>query len=517
MPWLYLKVQTWYVFCMEPRLIQSQSQKLILSPQIRQYLRLLQLPVAELEHAVEAELVENPMLEEKKQADEAIPAETDTESLSELPVTPSAKPDSKEMRLGELYDHLEELDDSFQPSINNKDLSRQDVNDLEERRNYQESLLTKPARLADYLEWQAGLLALTGLQRKIADEIIGNVDDDGYLRVTSAEIAQTCGCRIPEVDDVLKMVQDFDPPGIAAANLQEALLIQVKKKIADLQGRNIPGFEAEAISSLLLAQTIIKEHLPLLEKRDFPSLVRKTSRSAEEIKKAVEEIGKLQPRPGRSFQVEETQAVTPDAVVTFSDDDEGALKIEILDEQVPELRISSYYRKLLRSRDTDEKTRLFLKEKLQAAMNFMKALTLRKSTIRGITEEIVLVQKEFFEKGFSHLQPLRLKDIAATLRIHESTVSRAIHGKYMATPQGMIPYKSFFSVRLETTDGSNESQKSIMEKIKNLISKEDTAHPLSDQDLVKVLTEEGLVIARRTVAKYREMLKILPSHLRRRK
>jgi RNA polymerase sigma-54 factor len=499
---------------MEPRLIQSQSQKMILSPQIRQYLRLLQLPVAELEQAVETELVENPMLEEKKETEDLVSTDSETDSGLDTP-QPEAKTDTKEIRLGELYDHLEELED-FQPSFGSKDLSREDRADMEEKHSYQESLLTKPVRLSDYLQWQAGLLPLSESEKKIMDEIIGNIDEEGYLRVSAAEIAEICEAPADQVERMIKIAQSFDPPGIATASLQEALLVQIEKKISERKAHSVPGVD-DNIPALSLAAIIVKEHLPLLEKRDFPALARKTGTPPEDIKKAVFEIGKLQPHPGRAFQIEETQAVTPDAVVTFSDDEEGALKIDIPDEQIPELRVSAYYRRLLRAKDTDEKTRLFLKEKLQAAMNFLKALSLRKSTIRGITEEITKAQPEFFEKGFSHLKPLRLKDIAAALGIHESTVSRAIHGKYMATPQGMVPYKSFFSVKLETTDGSNESQKSIMEKIKQLISKEDPKHPLSDQDIVKILTGEGLVIARRTVAKYREMLKILPSHMRREK
>ncbi len=501
---------------MEHRLIQSQSQKLILSPQIRQYLRLLQLPVAELEQAIESELVENPMLEEKKQSEDASASEGEVESVGQPEIAPTSQSDSKEIRLGELYDHLEDLEDSFQSSYANRDLSRQDTTEAEERKNYQESLVTKPARLTDYLLWQAQLIPLTGEQRKIVDEIIGNIDDDGYLRVSAADIALACRTEEEKVREMIAFIQTLEPAGIAASNLQEALTLQLEKKIAEKRSR---GSEADraSIVILTLAKLIAREHLPLLEKRDFTGLARRTSASPEDIKKAVFEIGRLEPRPGRAFQYEETQAVTPDAMVLFSDEEEPVLKIEIPDEQIPELRISSYYRKLLRDRHTDEKARIFLKEKLQAAMNFLKALSLRKSTIRGITEEIVKAQPEFFEKGFSHLKPLRLKDIASTLGIHESTVSRAIHGKYMATPQGMIPYKSFFSVGLETTGGSTESQKSIMERIKNLISKEDPARPLSDQDIIKILTGEGLVIARRTVAKYREMLRILPSHLRRQK
>jgi RNA polymerase sigma-54 factor len=258
-------------------------------------------------------------------------------------------------------------------------------------------------------------------------------------------------------------------------------------------------------------------HLPLLEKRDWGELARVLRVDLEEVKKAAEIIAHLEPKPGRTFYSEEPIAVTPDATVSFNEEGQEAYKIEIHDETVPELRINSYYRHLLRNKTTDEKTKVFIREKIQSAINFLRALKLRKSTLREITEEIVRVQSQFFDKGFSHLVPLRLKDIAHTLGIHESTVSRALQGKYIATPQGTIPYKSFFSTRLETLHGEAESQKSIMEKIKSLVEKEDSGNPLSDQAIVGVLNQEGILIARRTVAKYRDLLKILPSHLRRKK
>jgi len=265
-----------------------------------------------------------------------------------------------------------------------------------------------------------------------------------------------------------------------------------------------------------LATEIISKHLPLVERRDLKQLAKILSLDVSEIKNAVSAIAHLEPKPGRTFYSDDPIAVTPDATISINEDaeDKNRYKIEIHDESIPELRLNAYYRRLMRKKNTDEKTKVFLREKMQRAVNFLKALQLRKSTLREITEAILKVQSQFFEKGFSHLLPLRLKDIAQSVGIHESTVSRGVQGKYISTPQGTIPYKSFFSTKLETTSGEEESQKSIMEKIKKMIGKENERKPLSDQDIVALLRQEGVKIARRTIAKYRDVLKILPSHLR---
>lgn len=472
---------------MQPHFFQHQLQKQILSPQIRQYLKLLQLPLAELSQAIEAEMAENPLLEE------AVPS---PEELLPEPEQPENR--TEELEFEKTFEQLGRIDEDFSESFSEASGSYENPEDLEKKHSYQETLLTQPEALADFLLWQIRLLDLSEAEKKIAEEIIGNIDDDGYLKASVDEITTTTGAGKTQVERMLSVLQTLDPPGIGARNLQEALILQLKKK----------GLETT------LAMKIVTDHLPLLERRDFSGLAKACASGIQEIKQAFDIITRLDPKPGRSFYSGAPTAVTPDASVSFSEDDEK-LKIEIHEETIPELRLNAYYRKLLRSKDADEKTKEFLREKMQRAINFIKALSLRKSTLREITEEIVRVQTAFFEKGFSQLVPLRLKDVAEKIGIHESTVSRAIQGKYITTPQGTIPYKSFFSNKLETLTGEAESQKSIMEKIKSLIEKEPPNQPLSDQDIAKELTKEGVVIARRTVAKYREMLKILPSHMRR--
>lgn len=484
---------------MDQRLYQQQSQKLVLSPQIRQYLKLLQLPLTELSQAIETELVENPLLEEKSTDESDI---TDSMRSQEPSEQDTPKPATEELRPGESFEDLPQWLADSEGYSHYSEGRHEDIDELQKNKDYSEGLLTKPEALSDYLLWQIRFLDLSEAQRTAAEEIIGNIDENGFLQANLDEIASAVHAEPGEVLAVLHKIQGLEPPGIGARTLQEALLLQIERKKSP---------EAP------VAREIVEKHLPLLEKRDWPQLARLIGCDLEKIRKSADLIARLEPRPGRSFYAEETIAVTPDAIVTLQEDETPRLKVEIVNEKIPELRINAYYRSMLRKKDLDEKTKVFLKEKLQAAIDFMKALQQRKSTLHGITDELVKEQGEFFEKGFSHLRPLRLKDIAGNLGIHESTVSRAISGKHMQTPQGTIPYRSFFSTKLETTTGEEESQKSIMMKLKSLIEAESPEKPLSDQELVVKLKAEGIVIARRTVAKYRDLLKILPSHLRRKR
>ena len=480
---------------MEPRLDLHHAQKQILSPQIRQYLKLLQMPLAELCQAVDTELAENPLLEEGAKAgpEESLP-ESENASLSQERTT-------EELDFGESFKNLEKIDESYQDDFDRADLAQPATGELQKSHEFQQSLITKPETLFDFLHWQIRFLNLEAHETKLAEEIIGNIDEEGYLRASLEEISKASGQSMADVEKILALIQQLDPPGIGARNLQEALLLQLGKK--------------NMVTSL--AATIVREYLPLLEKRDWRELSKVLSVSPDEIRSASEIIIHLEPKPGRTFYLEEPIAVTPDATVYAQENSPGKYKIEIHDETIPELRINAYYRKLLRKKTTDEKTKIFLREKLQNALNFLKALQLRKSTLRLITEEIVKVQSLFFEKGFSNLVPLRLKDIAGRIGMHESTVSRAVQGKYISTPQGTIAYKSFFSTKLETVSGELESQKSMMEKIRRLVENENPQKPLSDQDIVGILQADGVKIARRTIAKYRDLLKILPSHLRRKR
>ncbi len=473
---------------MEPVLRQTQSQKMTLSPQMREYLRLLHLPVAELRQAVENALETNPMLEEVSRS----PEETAPENA---PAENAEEPD--EGSLPDDWVDKEPLIFARHPT----DFARRDSSDARRIRDFQETLITRRESLLDFLEWQVRFLELDEAEARIAQQITGNIDHDGYLKASTEEIATTTSSSPETVLGVLRKIQQLDPPGIGARDLREALLLQLERK----------GPEAA------LAREIVRDHLDLMGKKDYRTLARIFHRGEPEIKSAVARISRLEPKPGRSFYEEEAIAVIPDATVSIKDGTDDGLEIEIHHEMVPELRLNADYRRMIREKGLDAKTREFLVSRLTSGTEFLKALELRRSTFRAITEELVRAQPLFFTRGFAHLRPLRLKDIAERTGLHESTISRAIHGKYIKTPQGTVPYKSFFSQRLETADGEGESQKSIMERIKNLVEKEAPEKPLSDQALVSLLKSEGIRIARRTVAKYRELLKILPTHLRRRR
>lgn len=475
---------------MEPKLRQTQSQKMLLSPQMREYLRLLYLPIADLRLAVEEVLETNPMLEEASRPEEL---EYPDGSISKT-TQPENDPEDEETIVGDWSSKEPLLFPKMPP-----DFSSRNADDLQKIKDFQESLITKPESLFDYLEWQVHFLELEKKQERIAEQIIGNMDQDGYLKASLEDIGAAANANLKETDDVLAMIQKLDPPGIGARDLREALLIQLERR----------G------SSAALAKEIVRNHLGLIAKKDFRMLAKILNASDQKIKEAVDLISRLDPKPGRSFYAEEPIAVTPDATISIKDGTEDGLEIEIHNELVPEIRINAEYRNMLRDKNTDAQTKEFLRSRLTNGIDFLKALELRKSTLRSITEEIVRAQPLFFTRGFAHLRPLRLKDIAESLGLHESTISRAIHGKYMKTPQGTIPYKSFFSQKVMTENGESESQKSIQEKIRGLIEKEDPQKPLSDQAIVAILKSEGIHIARRTVAKYRELLKILPSHLRR--
>jgi RNA polymerase sigma-54 factor len=476
---------------MQPGFRQIQTQKMSLSPQMRVYLRLLHLPIMDLRQAVEETLEENPMLEEATRPMEA----EDTETAA----TSAAKESDDEA--GETLPDDWAAKDPLSFTNAPPDLSRRKPEDTRKIKDFQETLITQPESLFDYLEWQIPFLELNASQKKISSEIIGNIDPDGYLKATLEEIAAATHTEVSAAEEVLRKIQSLDPPGIGARDLREALLIQLERK----------GPEAT------WAREIIRDHMDLLAKKDWKMLARVFSISEPEIRKAAELIARLDPKPGRSFYANESIAITPDATVSIKGGTEDGLEIEIHNDFIPELRINAEYRRMLREKGLDDKTKEFLKTRLASGMDFIKAIDLRGSTLRAITDEIVRAQPLFFTRGFSHLRPLRLKDIAERVNLHESTISRAIHGKYLRTPQGTIPYKSFFSQKVATENGEGESQKSIQERIRALVEKEDPRKPLSDQVLVKRLKEEGITLARRTVAKYREMLKILPTHLRRRK
>ena len=469
---------------MEPRLIQSQSQQLILSPQLRQYLKLLQLPLLDLQLSIQDELTQNPVLEE-------------------APDTSAQEETEQEVEFDKLINRINSLsEDTSERLRHESDFSHEDPETFDKKKRFKEAIITTKPTLFSYLEWQLNLLDLDEASLEIASEIIGNISDDGYFVGSTDEIAKTRNLESSDVEKILSLIQTLEPPGVGGRNLSEVLLIQLKAR----KSGSIP-------------QKIVTDFLPQLQRKQYDAIASTLAIDVSHVSKACELIGRLEPKPGRIFYQDESNAVIPDILInrTESDSEVPEYQIEINNEYIPELRISAKYRQMLKQKNLDAKTKAFLREKIQSAMLLIRAISERKSTLRQIAEELVKIQTNFLESGFAHLKPLRLKDIAQKLNIHESTISRAIQGKYVYCPQGTIPLKNFFSSSMTMEDGAQESQKSIIEKIRIMIDAEDKKKPLSDSKIMSLLKADGLDIARRTVAKYRDRLKILPAHLRKQK
>ncbi|MBI4398745.1 MAG: RNA polymerase factor sigma-54 [Candidatus Omnitrophica bacterium] len=482
---------------MQQRLSQFQVQKLTLSPQIRQYLKFLQLPVQQIETVLEQEMNDNPALEVTPEdpSDEALPDDNKEETKTG---DEQSSEEVEELNFQEQLKKLDELDENFKESLYTDFAKnpRGRSSEEDEKQTFLQSLITQKETLQDFLTFQMHMLELSEEEKTIVEEIIGNTNEDGYLTATVEEISASIQKSRESVENTLLKVQQMDPPGVFARSLGECLLIQLSRQSIDTH----------------LAKNIVQNHLGLLEKRDFGKLSKKLKTSVEHIQEACSLIAHLDPKPGRMFFRDEALSVIPDASV-YRDPEKDELVIEMNEEPIPRLRINPQFRKMLKEKGCDGKTKEFLKNKVNSALWLIRALDQRQSTLKEITKQIIHSQEDFFEQGFGALKPLRLKDIAQNLNIHESTVSRAISGKYIRTPLGTIPYKSFFSTKMESLEG-NESQKSIMEKIRKLITSESSSKPLSDEKIAELLHTGGIKIARRTTAKYRELLKILPSYLR---
>ncbi|MBW2070507.1 MAG: RNA polymerase factor sigma-54 [Deltaproteobacteria bacterium] len=465
------------------------AQQLIMTPQLQQAIKLLQLSRLELLETITEELESNPLLEEVQEgppeqesaAYESKQAKKD-EPVSEVTIEEKPREDFDwEAYLGEY---------STSPRTSREYEYAPELPALESR-------LTKKPSLDAHLRWQLHLSRLNDEQKEVGDLIIGNLDRDGYLKAEVEEIAAMCGSSVPFVEEVLQFIQqEFDPPGVAARDLQECLLIQAN----NLQ------LEDD------LVVTIIKEHLRNLECKNYQAIVKATGRSPEEIQAAIEIITQLEPKPGQAFNEEEIQYISPDIYVFKVDDD---FVIVLNEDGLPKLRVNPFYRDAL-SKDgmVSETTRDYIQNKLRSAAWLIKSIHQRQRTIYRVAESLVKFQREFFEKGIAHLKPLVLRDVAEDLEMHESTISRVTTNKYMHTPQGVFELKYFFNSSISSLTGGSVASESVKERIRQIVQNEDPRKPYSDKAIVEILRRENIDIARRTVAKYRELLGILPSNLR---
>src|SRR5687767_6057081 len=458
-------------------------QKLILTPSLQQAIKLLPMSTIELADLLNQEMVENPLLEEVPTEDlqpaEAAPEKSDAEKAA------TEKGDTWDDADYE-YFFGEYLDDGYRPR------APQEVRELPPIEN----TLSTASSLTDHLAWQLAMQTDDVLNREIGAAIIGNLDDDGYLVASIEEIADMGGWKMDEVEAALLFVQGFDPVGVAARDLQECLLLQLRH----LGLNDTP------------AERIVADHLRLLQNHQVPEIARRLNMSIDDLKEHIEIIRHLDPKPGSRFNPSASQYVIPDVYVLKTD--EGYVA-SLNEEGLPQLRISPVYRRLLdKSGENTEETRAYVKDKFRSALWLIKSVDQRQKTILKVATSIINFQREFLDHGIEYLRPLVLRDVANDIGMHESTVSRVVNNKYMHTPQGVFEMKYFFHSGISSSFGESVSSVTIKQRIRKIIENEDPRKPLSDSKIVSILQKEGLMLARRTIAKYREELKIPTSNQR---
>jgi RNA polymerase sigma-54 factor len=480
---------------LEIRQVQRLSQQLVMTPQLQQAIKLLQLSRIELEEMISQELQENPTLEELSAGEQELQPVKPEEELPERAdqIEPTRELSTTD-RIGTMdwQDYLDTHSNSLHGS-----LTAEAGGDEDEGPPSWENTLTKKTSLEDHLVWQLRMSRLTEKEEQLGLYIVGNLAENGYLALTLEEVCQATGGTVEEAEGVLKKIQFFDPPGVAARDLRECLLVQL---------------ENLGISDSLAAR-IVRDHLAQLEGKRFEKLARELGVTVDDIIVASQLIASLEPRPSRGYDEEEIRTILPDVSVEKI---EGEWKIFLNDEGLPRLRVSSYYRKLAGQQGLEEeRARQYLQEKVRAATWLIKSIHQRQQTLYRVTESIFKFQCEFLESGVSQLRPMVLKDVAEDIGMHESTVSRATANKYVNTPHGLFELKYFFQSGLRSGNGEDVAAESVKDKIRGIISTEDPRKPFSDQHIAQLLSADAIGIARRTVAKYREAMGILPSSRRR--
>lgn len=450
---------------LELKLQPKLTYKLRLTPQIKLALNLLQLPLAQLKEYVKEEIERNPLLE----------------SGEDNVISPNNK-------LDEILRNIANQEDKQYES----DVSSQED---EERKQYRENLISETTTLREHLLRQLRLSAKSKQDIEIGEFIIGNIDENGYFRDSLEEAAKEFKVGVLEVEEVLSLIQTFDPTGIGARNLRECLWLQLKAR----QEENS------------LAGIIVDKCLGFLEKKRYEYIAKKLGCSDREIKEAIKEIAKLNPKPGSSFSQEIIHRLIPDAILRKVKD---GYEVIPNDWELPHISINPKYKQMLRKKDMAEDVKEYIEERLLSGSALIEALNKRKETVRKIIEEIAYTQKDFLNNGVGYFKPLTLSQIAERIGKHKSTVSRAISNKYLQTPYGILALKDFINSGVEQENGQILSSKAIKARIKNLIENENKENPLSDRKIASRLIQEGMSVSRRTIAKYRHHLKILPSQSR---
>jgi len=506
------------------RQVQKQTQNLVLAPQLRQSLKILQVPALELRSAILEELQTNPLLEEYGTNDESLDAEVNEPSPDEVEEQqPEEFPDDQpEAEARE--DKADEVDIDSKESENLDDLDFSDEfsilkemqedmrehfeseyegeaklgnSEAEEKRQYFFDSLVAETSLQEHLLDQLKLIETTDGQKNACEYMIGSLDENGFLSSTLSDIGLISGIALEDLQSGLEILQSFDPIGIASMDLQDCLLKQM-----DARGWS------ESIS-----YAIVKDHFPLLVRRRVPELSRKLSQSTEDIHAALEKIAELDPAPGRRFSEDSNQSVAADATVEKVG---GEWTISLNNDYIPRLKINKTYKELITKGTLSSKEKEYVRNQMRAGKFLINSIDQRQNTIERITKQILEKQADFFDEGVSKLHPMTMSEVAEIIDVHETTVSRAIANKFVSTPHGTFPFKYFFTPGYSGKDGDAVSNTSVKEIIGSIIEQEDSSKPLSDRKIVDLLAEKDIKLARRTVAKYREELGIPPTNLRRR-
>ena len=483
---------------LEIRQVQKLAQQLVMTPQLQQAIKLLQLSRVELEEMVLKELQDNPALEEgateEPEAAEQPRADTKSEPTEEIAELVAHREPSTVDKIGTLdwQEYLDTHSNSIHSSLTSEAMSE----DGDGPPSWENSL-TKKISLEDHLMWQLRMSKITEKESAIGLHIIQNLDENGYVALTLDEICVAAECRPDEAEAVLRQIHFFDPVGVAARDLRECLLIQLE----NLQLKDS------------LAARIVDGYLHFLESKRYEKLAKDLGVTIDEIADAAHLIASLEPKPSRGFEQDEVRTVLPDV---FVEKVAGEWLIYLNDEGVPRLRVSSLYRRMAGQEGAEqEQARQYLQEKVRAATWLIKSIQQRQQTLMKVTQSIFKFQEEFLDHGVSRLKPMVLRDVAEDIHMHESTVSRATANKYVHTPQGLFELKFFFQSGLMTRGGDDVASESVKEKIRTIIAAEDPRKPYSDQHIAAALSDDSIEIARRTVAKYREAMGILPSSKRR--
>ena len=456
---------------------QNLSMQQVLAPQLQQSLVILQAPMLELRNIVQQELQTNPVLEEEA----AEPSPDDRTQQNE--------------DFQEEFNQLAKLDEEWREYMSQNSGYNGRSDEDEERRQFFFDSIANQETLQQHLIGQINGAELDKGDRRLAELIIGNIDDNGFLQTSPEEMSANTGVAVADLQRLTAVVQNFHPPGVGALDLRDCLLIQLRRM----------GKENT------LEYQIISKHLDELGKRRFPEIARRLGVTVDQVQQAAYSIATLDPKPGAIFAPDPNNYVLPDVSVEKIGDD---YMVMLNGEQIPHLRISNAYKDLMSQGDSGGEVKDYIRDKIRSGKFLIKSIHQRQQTISNIANQIVSRQQEFLDNGTAYLRPMTMVQIAEAVGVHETTVSRAISGKYISTPQGVFEMRYFFTPGYQTATGESMSNTSVKEAILDLIKTESAINPLSDKDIVSILSERGIPIARRTVAKYRNELNILPSNMR---